>query len=141
MEPLRWDEPGASVAAPEATGLPPGVILSAHYLEDVASFKGHGRLLARDGGILIGVVVEKGLNKQLRTMARQTKANIPLFSHEKLLNCWNTTSWQYVLRRWKNLFIPLSNCATFVGNMCSCYEQQSRICGPHPCRLPNLVCQ
>lgn len=87
MEPLRGDEPGVSVAAPEATGLPPGVILSVHYLEDVAPFKGHSCLLARDGGILIGVVVKKSLNKQLRTMARKKQTNIPLFSHKQLLNC------------------------------------------------------
>lgn len=66
MEPLRGDEPGAGVVAPEATGLPPGVILSAHYLEDVAPCEGHSCLLARDGGILVGVVVKQSLNKQLR---------------------------------------------------------------------------
>lgn len=58
MEPLRGDEPRAGVVAPEAPGLPPGVVLSAHHLEDVTPRKGHGCLLAWDGGILIGVVVK-----------------------------------------------------------------------------------
>lgn len=79
MEPLRGDEPGTSVFAPEAPGLPPGVILSAHHLEDVASCKGHGRLLAWDGGIVAGVVVEQSLNKQLRgKMAKEAKRNAGL---------------------------------------------------------------
>lgn len=84
MEPLRGDEPGASVAAPEAAGLPPGVILSAHYLEDVAPFEGHGCLLARDGGILIGVIVKKSLNKKLRTTARRTEQTF----HSSLFSCF-----------------------------------------------------
>lgn len=78
MEALRGDEPGTGVVAPEATSLPPGVILSAHYLEDVAPGKGHSCLLARDGRILTGVVVKQGLNKQLRTM--ETISQQTLFS-------------------------------------------------------------
>lgn len=58
MEPLRGDESSPAVAAPQAAGLPPGVILSAHHLQDVASCEGQSCLLARDGGILVGVVVK-----------------------------------------------------------------------------------
>lgn len=66
MEPLRGDESCPRVAVPEVTGLPPGVILHADNLEDVAPFKGYGCILARNGGILVGIVVKKSSHKELR---------------------------------------------------------------------------
>lgn len=61
----RGDEPSPSVAVPEVTGLPPGVVLHADNLEDVAPFEAYGCVLARNGGIVIGIVVKKSLQKQL----------------------------------------------------------------------------
>lgn len=65
MELLWGDEssPGASV--PEVTGLPPGVVLHADNLQDVASFKGYSRILARNCGILMRIIVKKSPHKQL----------------------------------------------------------------------------
>lgn len=66
MELLWGDESCPGVAVPEVTGLPPGVILHADNLEDVAPFKGYSCILARNGGIPIRIVVKKSLHKQLR---------------------------------------------------------------------------
>lgn len=66
MELLRGDQPCSSVDVPEVTGLPPGVILHADNLEDVASFKGDSCIFARNGGILIRIIVKKSSQKQLR---------------------------------------------------------------------------
>lgn len=116
MKPLRGDEPGASVAAPEAAGLPPGVILSAHYLEDVAPFEGHSCLLARDSGILIGVVVEKSLNKQLRTTARKTEQTFL----SSLISCfWTVRTW-----------LPGSASCAVAKPVCSLFER-CHICKEH----------
>lgn len=66
MELLRGDEPCPGVAVPEVTGLPPGVILHADNLEDVAPFKGYCCILAWNGGILVRIIVKKSPQKQLR---------------------------------------------------------------------------
>lgn len=66
MELLWGDESCPGVAVPEVTGLPPRVILHADNLEDVAPVKGYSCILARNGGILIRIVVKKSLHKQLR---------------------------------------------------------------------------
>lgn len=66
MELLWGDESCPGVAVPEVTGLPPRVIFHADNLEDVAPVKGYSCILARNGGILIGIVVKKSLHKQLR---------------------------------------------------------------------------
>lgn len=64
---VRWgDEPRPTLAVPEVTGLPPGVIFHADNLEDVASFEGYCSLLARDGGILVGIIVEQSPHEQLK---------------------------------------------------------------------------
>lgn len=65
MELLRRDEPCPGFTVPEVTGLPPGVILLADNLEDVAPFKGYCCILAWDSGILARIVVKKSAYKQL----------------------------------------------------------------------------
>lgn len=63
---LLWgDEPGPSVAVCEETGLPPGVVFGADDPQDVAPFKGHCRVLARDSGVLVRIVVKQSPHKQL----------------------------------------------------------------------------
>lgn len=66
MELLWGDESSPGAAVPDVTGLPPGVILHADNLQDVAPFKGHSCVLARNCGILIRIIVKKSPNKQLR---------------------------------------------------------------------------
>ena len=65
MELPRGDEPSPGAAVPEVTGLPPGVVLRADNLEDVAPFEAYGCVLARNGGICVGIVVKKSPQKQL----------------------------------------------------------------------------
>lgn len=66
MELLWGDESSPGAAVPEVTGLPPGVILHADNLQDVASFKGYSRILAGNCGILVRIIVKKSPHKQLR---------------------------------------------------------------------------
>lgn len=65
MELPRGDEPSPSVAVLKVTGLPPGVVLHADNLEDVAPFEAYGCVLAWNGGIVIGIVVKNSPQKQL----------------------------------------------------------------------------
>ncbi len=66
MELLWGDEPSPSVAVAKVTGLPPGVILHADNLEDVAPVEGHSCILARNSGVVFRIVVKKSSQKQLR---------------------------------------------------------------------------
>lgn len=66
MKLRRGDQSRATVAVSLLTGLPPGLVLRADNLEDVSPPEGHRRLLAGDGGILAGVVVEERSDEQLR---------------------------------------------------------------------------
>lgn len=83
MELLRGDEPGPGAAVPEATRLPPGVVLHADDAKDVPSFEGHRCILAWNGGVVIRVVVKQSPHKQLRKDNR--KVNEYQCIHSSLL--------------------------------------------------------
>lgn len=86
MKLRRRDQSRATAAVSLVTGLPPGVVLRADDLEDVAPPEGHRRVLAGDGGILVGVVVEERPDEQLEERKQPvTKENAPCVPSPRIL--------------------------------------------------------
>lgn len=65
LELLGGDEASSKVGVPYSLGLPPRGIVLADHLQDLPPLEGQARLLAGDGSVLPGVIVEERPHEHL----------------------------------------------------------------------------
>lgn len=66
LELLGRDEAGPKVGVTQTLSLPPGRVVLAHHLQHLPALERQPCLLAGDGAVLVGVVVEQGPHEHLQ---------------------------------------------------------------------------
>lgn len=66
LELLGGDEASPEVGVPYSLGLPPRRIVLAHHLQDLPALERQARLLAGDGPVFPGIIVEESPHEHLK---------------------------------------------------------------------------